>query len=54
MIRQIHHPSCPAGHTAGARCICPRRNAIAEGAAFVALVFAVSALPIYVLWRFVA
>lgn len=57
MIRHIHHPSCPAGHTAGAACICPkprRRNVAAEALAFVALLAAICALPLYLLWRYVA
>lgn len=61
MIRHIHHPSCPAGHEAGAPCICPdrgrrrrRRTIAAEFLAFSALLACVVSLPLYVLWRAVA
>jgi hypothetical protein len=62
MIRNLHHPSCPAGHTAGAPCICPpakrsRRRpltAIAEALCFAAMLGFVAGLPIYLLWRHVA
>lgn len=62
MIRHIHHPSCPAGHDLDGACICPpakrtRRRPLgvaAEAIAFAAMVAAVAAFPLYVLWRAVA
>lgn len=57
MIRHIHHPSCPAGHTAGAACICvkPRRRAlVAEVVSFAAMLGLMAGVPIYLLWRYVA
>lgn len=55
MIPNIHHPSCPAGHTAGAPCICvrrrPRRDRIGEAIAFAAMLAAVVSIPLYLLWR---
>lgn len=58
MIRHIHHPSCPAGHTLHAPCICPRRtprrDVVGEAVAFAAMLAAMVSLPLYLLWRFVA
>lgn len=54
MIRQIHHPSCPAGHDAGAACICRKphqRDRIGEAVAFAAMLAAIVSLPVYLLWR---
>lgn len=59
MIRHIHHPSCPAGHTAGASCICPKGTRRSRGLAtagevfaFAAMLGCIAALPIYLLWRY--
>jgi hypothetical protein len=59
MIRHIHHPSCPAGHTAGAGCLCPtpaarRRTQLAELVSLAAMLGLMAGIPIYLLWRYVA
>lgn len=57
MIRNIHHPSCPAGHTAGAVCICrkPRRlTQLAELVSFAIMLGLMAGVPIYLLWRYTA
>lgn len=57
MNRHIHHPSCPARYTAGASCVCPpprpaRRDQLVEALAFAAMLGAVVALPLYLIWTY--
>lgn len=60
MIRHIHHPSCPAAHTAGAPCVCPsgtafpirrRRTQLADALAFAAMLGVIVGIAVYLLWK---